>query len=248
MHIISGYQVPNRSLCPEPGNLPENDGVVPRPAPSCPVDPLVWRRDVHLPSQSMQVAGIPSNGEFEMTAVGLGDEDARGAGENGSGDVTAAERAERYPAGNSSAAGAVANFVNTIVGAGIVGLPFALAQVCARLPFFVQSPFLLKLVTEHSPPSARFHVLHPNLQISERHFLCGRKLAHGKDSLARPLVLSWRGLPVRPISTANWYFCIFGHRISVLRWGGRDRVLKRDFKQQQTRRHAFSSNVCCSLL
>lgn len=38
--------------------------------------------------------------------------------------------AERYPAGNSSAAGAIANFVNTIVGAGIVGLPFALAQVC----------------------------------------------------------------------------------------------------------------------
>ena len=41
--------------------------------------------------------------------------------------------AERYPAGNSSAAGAVANFVNTIVGAGIVGLPFALAQVCGEL-------------------------------------------------------------------------------------------------------------------
>lgn len=37
--------------------------------------------------------------------------------------------AETYPVGNSSAAGAVANFVNTIVGAGIVGLPFALAQV-----------------------------------------------------------------------------------------------------------------------
>lgn len=45
----------------------------------------------------------------------------------------AAEVAERYPAGNSSAAGAVANFVNTIVGAGIVGLPFALAQVCGEL-------------------------------------------------------------------------------------------------------------------
>lgn len=41
----------------------------------------------------------------------------------------AVEVAQRYPAGNSSAAGAVANFVNTIVGAGIVGLPFALAQV-----------------------------------------------------------------------------------------------------------------------
>lgn len=85
----------------------------------------------------MQVAGIPSKhgGEFEMRAVGLGDEDApRAGGDNGSGGdlITAAERAERYPAGNSTAAGAVANFVNTIVGAGIVGLPFALAQVCAR--------------------------------------------------------------------------------------------------------------------
>lgn len=40
------------------------------------------------------------------------------------------DRETRYPAGNSSAAGAIANFVNTIVGAGIVGLPFALAQVC----------------------------------------------------------------------------------------------------------------------
>ncbi|CAN0475410.1 unnamed protein product, partial [Hapterophycus canaliculatus] len=35
---------------------------------------------------------------------------------------------EEYPTGNSSAAGAVANFVNTIVGAGIVGIPFALSQ------------------------------------------------------------------------------------------------------------------------
>lgn len=82
----------------------------------------------------MQVAGErSSNGEFEMTSVGLENEGAaRGTGENGFGDVTAAERAERYPPGNSSAAGAIANFVNTIVGAGIVGLPFALAQVCAR--------------------------------------------------------------------------------------------------------------------
>lgn len=36
-----------------------------------------------------------------------------------------------YPSGNSSAAGAVANFLNSIVGAGIVGLPYALAQVSA---------------------------------------------------------------------------------------------------------------------
>ena len=39
------------------------------------------------------------------------------------------DRVTRYPVGNSSAAGAVVNYVNTIVGAGIVGLPFALAQV-----------------------------------------------------------------------------------------------------------------------
>lgn len=45
-----------------------------------------------------------------------------------------AERSARYPAGNSSAAGAVSNFVNTIVGAGIIGLPFALAQVLGNLP------------------------------------------------------------------------------------------------------------------
>lgn len=36
---------------------------------------------------------------------------------------------EKYPAGNSTAVGAVANFVNTIVGAGIIGLPFAIAEV-----------------------------------------------------------------------------------------------------------------------
>lgn len=45
-----------------------------------------------------------------------------------------AERAARYPPGASTSVGAVANFVNTIVGAGIVGLPFALAEV--RLCFF----------------------------------------------------------------------------------------------------------------
>lgn len=66
-----------------------------------------------------------------------GSEDVRDPGfemvgrEDGSGGdlITTAESAERYPAGNSSAGGAVANFVNTIVGAGIVGLPFAFAQV-----------------------------------------------------------------------------------------------------------------------
>lgn len=60
---------------------------------------------------------------FEMAMV----ERADGFGAE---DQLAAESAERYPAGNSSSAGAIANFVNTIVGAGIVGLPFALAQVC----------------------------------------------------------------------------------------------------------------------
>lgn len=72
-----------------------------------------------------------------MTAVVAG-ENGGGleGGGTGSHDATtaaasaaAAERAERYPPGNSSAAGAVSNFVNTIVGAGIIGLPFALAEV-----------------------------------------------------------------------------------------------------------------------
>ena len=49
---------------------------------------------------------------------------------DGFGDATdPQDREARYPAGNSSAAGAVANFVNTIIGAGIIGLPFSMAQV-----------------------------------------------------------------------------------------------------------------------
>lgn len=93
---------------------------------------------VDMPPQgSTAVVGTQSNGagsEFEMTqrpegivfpagvttdvggGIGLADRDET------------AERALRYPAGNSSAAGAVSNYVNTIVGAGIVGLPFALAE------------------------------------------------------------------------------------------------------------------------
>ncbi|CBN75648.1 conserved unknown protein [Ectocarpus siliculosus] len=72
---------------------------------------------------------------MEMTAVVAG-ENGQGLEGGGTGSsentaaaaAAAAERAERYPAGNSSAAGAVSNFVNTIVGAGIIGLPFALAE------------------------------------------------------------------------------------------------------------------------
>lgn len=44
-----------------------------------------------------------------------------------------ADLGARYPTGNSSAACTVANFVNTILGAGIIGLPFALAKVCSIL-------------------------------------------------------------------------------------------------------------------
>lgn len=39
----------------------------------------------------------------------------------------------RYASGTSSAMGAVANFMNSIVGAGIVGLPYAVAQVCVAV-------------------------------------------------------------------------------------------------------------------
>lgn len=111
-------------------------------------------------SGTAAVTGVTSNDDFEMTSVGLGDNTAaaasgvapaggggggiglensyggygngNGSGSGGAG-ITAEERAEKYPVGNSSAAGAVSNFVNTIVGAGIVGLPFALAQVGARM-------------------------------------------------------------------------------------------------------------------
>lgn len=63
---------------------------------------------------------------FEMTAGSEAVHDL-----NSFGDATDAQqdRETKYPAGNSSAAGAVANFVNTIVGAGIIGLPFSIAQV-----------------------------------------------------------------------------------------------------------------------
>ncbi|CAM9670335.1 unnamed protein product, partial [Hapterophycus canaliculatus] len=70
---------------------------------------------------------------IELTTVGLGDVvgvEVDGTANNGN--ITSsdrvADRDERYPPGNSSAGGAIANFVNTIVGAGIVGLPFALRE------------------------------------------------------------------------------------------------------------------------
>lgn len=43
-------------------------------------------------------------------------------------EVDDADSAPRYPSGNSTVFGAVANFSNTIVGAGIVGLPYAISQ------------------------------------------------------------------------------------------------------------------------
>ena len=138
--------------------------------PAAPVSPSTSPNgetsNVHQTSQSMQVTEDPGNGEFQMTSVGLEDEDPRGAGENGFGaDVTAAERDERYPAGNSSAAGAVANFVNTIVGAGIVGLPFALAQVCAEVPIVLSAYLALTKASQNIPyffySESRNHVRHP---------------------------------------------------------------------------------------
>lgn len=44
-------------------------------------------------------------------------------------DITPLDLDAKYPTGNSSAAGAVANFVNIMVGVGAIGLPFALAKV-----------------------------------------------------------------------------------------------------------------------
>ena len=63
---------------------------------------------------------------FDMTAGSEAVHDL-----NSFGDATdpQQDRETKYPAGNSSAAGAVANFDNTIVGAGIIGLPFSMAQV-----------------------------------------------------------------------------------------------------------------------
>lgn len=103
---------------------------------------------VDMPPQgSTVVVGAQSNGaesEFEMTERPEGIVFPADVTTDVSGGIGPADRDEmaqralRYPAGNSSAAGAVCNYVNTIVGAGIVGLPFAMAQVCCF--FFVYPP------------------------------------------------------------------------------------------------------------
>lgn len=54
-------------------------------------------------------------------------------GQLGLEDAPANDQETIYASGTSSTAGAVANFLNSIVGAGIVGLPFALAQVRVRV-------------------------------------------------------------------------------------------------------------------
>lgn len=79
---------------------------------------------------SMAVMGRDVKTETTMAAVteapaALARGFSRGEEQDNDVDLT-----PRYPPGNSSTGGAVANFVNSIVGAGIVGLPFALAQVC----------------------------------------------------------------------------------------------------------------------
>ncbi|CAM9603458.1 unnamed protein product [Scytosiphon promiscuus] len=93
-----------------------------------------------MTEQSSRVTEAPRDGVVELTTLGLGDAESAVVGavvdrpdHNGnntaaSGTDQALGRDERYPPGNSSAGGAIANFVNTIVGAGIVGLPFALRE------------------------------------------------------------------------------------------------------------------------
>lgn len=91
--------------------------------------------------------GAPKAG-IELATVGLGDvEVVGGIGlDNGNNrteiaaeQITSTDPEDRYPAGNSSIRGAIANFVNTIVGAGIVGLPFALREVWRRLQLVARS-------------------------------------------------------------------------------------------------------------
>lgn len=85
----------------------------------------------------MEEAGVDNgNGDFEMTGERTHKLDVRGAAvtsepsfdpgfEDG---IT--DSSTRYPDGTSNVWGAISNYVNTIVGAGIVGLPFAIKEVC----------------------------------------------------------------------------------------------------------------------
>lgn len=87
----------------------------------------------HSDSRVMEDPGIVSHNEdgFEMTIGSNGSAfrmEGTTNGELGLED-TCTDGEARYASGTSSAAGAVANFLNSIVGAGIVGLPYALAQV-----------------------------------------------------------------------------------------------------------------------
>lgn len=73
-----------------------------------------------VPSSSLHEPG------FEMTA---GSEPVHDLDSFEDGTDPEQDRETKYPAGNSSAVGAVANFVNSIIGAGVIGLPFSMAQV-----------------------------------------------------------------------------------------------------------------------
>lgn len=81
---------------------------------------------------------FPHNeGGFEMTIGSRksvsGTRGTAAVGQLGLEDAPANDQETIYASGTSSTAGAVANFLNSIVGAGIVGLPFALAQVRVRV-------------------------------------------------------------------------------------------------------------------
>lgn len=86
--------------------------------------------DIHT-ANAMEAPRPRDQGVFEITLEGSeGHVGTMGTAANPSGFEGVEEIETRsYPNGNSSAAGAVANFLNSIVGAGIIGLPFALQQV-----------------------------------------------------------------------------------------------------------------------
>lgn len=70
------------------------------------------------PSAVENALGVRGSGRYEADICDIDDID---------------DGQPRYASGTSSAMGAVANFMNSIVGAGIVGLPYALAQVCVAV-------------------------------------------------------------------------------------------------------------------